>query len=132
MLRSKLHGKAYHADLAPVWTREIADEIKHQLKEKKYPRYKYAVQVVIGEQKGEGVKCVARPRSAAVAALRRTVSRWFSARDVKFTALAPLGPRPQDGLPVFLGRKHRRLRGGDVFKRARAALCLEEGGGKRN
>lgn len=60
MLRTKLHGKVYHADIAAVWTREIADEIKHQLKEKKYPRYKYAVQVVLGEQKGEGVKCAAR------------------------------------------------------------------------
>lgn len=58
--------------MAPVWTREIADEIKHQLKEKNYPRYKYAVQVVIGEQKGEGVKCAHGPRRAFPHACHRS------------------------------------------------------------
>merc|ERR1711892_1411926 len=40
-----------------TWTKEIADEIKSRLKsELELPRYKFVVQVVIGEQRGEGVR----------------------------------------------------------------------------
>lgn len=56
VLRSKLEGLSYHADNTSTWTREIADDIKVRLKGEGLERYKFVVQVVIGEQKGEGVK----------------------------------------------------------------------------
>ena len=47
----------YNPELTAQWTREIADEIKNKLKtELELPRYKYVVQVLIGEQRGEGVR----------------------------------------------------------------------------
>ena len=47
----------YNQELTSQWTREIADEIKNKLKsELELPRYKYVVQVLIGEQRGEGVR----------------------------------------------------------------------------
>ena len=61
--RAKLSGKVYHPDNAAVWTREISDEVKHQLKALGLERYKIVVQVVLGEQKGEGVKCAPCPGS---------------------------------------------------------------------
>jgi tctex1 domain-containing protein 2 len=56
VLQAKLHTVQYHADHSSTLAREIADEIKHRMKEEDWPRYKYVVQVVIGEQRGEGVK----------------------------------------------------------------------------
>ena len=47
----------YNPELTAQWTREIADEIKNKLKtELELPRYKFVVQVVVGEQRGEGVR----------------------------------------------------------------------------
>ena len=37
-------------------TKKIADEIRKRLKAQDLPRYKYMVQLVIGEQRGEGVR----------------------------------------------------------------------------
>lgn len=56
VLKSKLNNVSYHADNTSTWTREIADDIKIKLKEMNLDRYKFVVQVVIGEQRGEGVK----------------------------------------------------------------------------
>ncbi|GAQ87618.1 hypothetical protein KFL_003650090 [Klebsormidium nitens] len=56
VLRSKLTGVQYHADNTSGWTTEIADEIKTKLKGLGLERYKFVVQVVIGEQRGEGVR----------------------------------------------------------------------------
>jgi len=36
-------------------TKELSNRVKERLKESQYSRYKYFVQVVIGEQKEEGV-----------------------------------------------------------------------------
>ena len=60
ILRQKLTGATYHADNTSEWTREISDEIKQGLKEEQWKRYKIVVQVVIGEQRGEGVNMGAR------------------------------------------------------------------------
>ena len=60
MLKSKLTESVYHPDNTSTWAKEIADEIKQEIKEKGWPRYKYIVHVVIGEQKGEGVKVSCR------------------------------------------------------------------------
>lgn len=38
------------------WSREIADSVRDKLKELEIPRYKYMVQVLIGERKGQGVR----------------------------------------------------------------------------
>lgn len=55
-LRQKLTGVVYHADNTSSWAKEIADEIKSKLKEEPWERYKFVVQVLIGEQRGEGVR----------------------------------------------------------------------------
>lgn len=55
-LREKLTGVEYHADNTSTWAKEISDEIKMKLKEENWERYKFIVQVLIGEQRGAGVK----------------------------------------------------------------------------
>eukprot|EP00741_Cyanophora_paradoxa_P010440 tig00000037_g10095.t1 len=60
VLVRKLHGQFYNAENMSQWTREISDEIKNKLKEFELGRYKYVVQVVIGEQRGEGVRMACR------------------------------------------------------------------------
>lgn len=45
----------------PTWTKEIADQVKATLKNMgKDKRYKYLVQVIIGENKGQGVRVGSR------------------------------------------------------------------------
>eukprot|EP00735_Rhodelphis_limneticus_P008450 TRINITY_DN21450_c0_g1::TRINITY_DN21450_c0_g1_i1::g.10071::m.10071 TRINITY_DN21450_c0_g1::TRINITY_DN21450_c0_g1_i1::g.10071 ORF type:complete len:119 (-),score=2.16,sp/Q8WW35/TC1D2_HUMAN/56.03/1e-43,Tctex-1/PF03645.8/8.6e-28 TRINITY_DN21450_c0_g1_i1:507-863(-) len=56
VLTEKLSGVIYHAENTSQATRDIADEIKIRLKELNMERYKLVVQVVIGEQRGEGVR----------------------------------------------------------------------------
>ena len=38
------------------WSKEIADSVRDKLKELQIPRYKYMVQVVVGERKSQGVR----------------------------------------------------------------------------
>ena len=52
--------KQYQADHSSTWTKEIADEVKNKLKELGLPRYKFMVQVVLGEQRGQGVRMGSR------------------------------------------------------------------------
>ncbi len=49
-------GQTYHSENTSQWNREIADEIKIRMKGLGMDRYKFVVQVVIGEQRGEGVR----------------------------------------------------------------------------
>mmetsp|Transcript_8651 Transcript_8651/g.20391 ORF Transcript_8651/g.20391 Transcript_8651/m.20391 type:complete len:123 (-) Transcript_8651:152-520(-) len=57
VLSERLQDKTYNPESTATWTKEIADEIKSRLKsELELPRYKFVVQVVIGEQRGEGVR----------------------------------------------------------------------------
>ncbi|KAJ3052061.1 Tctex1 domain-containing protein 2 [Rhizophlyctis rosea] len=56
ILNDRLEGATYHPDTCSQWTREIADEIKNRLKELELQRYKFVVNVVIGEMRGEGVR----------------------------------------------------------------------------
>jgi hypothetical protein len=60
VLKERLTGTVYHADNTSSWAREISDDIKHHLKNEGWARYKFAVQVFIGEQKGEGVRLACR------------------------------------------------------------------------
>ncbi|KAK3596720.1 hypothetical protein CHS0354_025018 [Potamilus streckersoni] len=56
VLQEQLADKQYQADEVMEWTKKISDDIKRKLKDMGYDRYKFIVQVVIGEQRGEGVK----------------------------------------------------------------------------
>ncbi|CAL1542995.1 unnamed protein product [Lymnaea stagnalis] len=56
VLGEKLTGVVYSADETTGLTKTIADTIKSKLKDMGHERYKFIVQVVIGEQRGEGVK----------------------------------------------------------------------------
>jgi hypothetical protein len=60
VLVSSLKGKEYDANETGNWTKEIATAIKTKLKELGLPRYKFLVQVIIGEMKGAGVRCGCR------------------------------------------------------------------------
>ena len=59
VLKEKLELEAADADLA-ILGRQIADRVKYQLKELGKGRYKYVVQVALGQQKGQGVQAGTR------------------------------------------------------------------------
>ena len=56
VLQEMLKDHTYKQDEAPELTKQIADRVKNRLKLLELPRYKYMVQVVVGEQRGEGVR----------------------------------------------------------------------------
>ena len=56
VLNEMLKDHTYKQDEAPELTKQIADRVKNSLKLLELPRYKYMVQVVVGEQRGEGVR----------------------------------------------------------------------------
>lgn len=60
VLNEQLKDKEYDQNETGNWTKEIASIIKNRLKELKLPRYKFLVQVMIGEMKGAGVRCGCR------------------------------------------------------------------------
>ncbi|XP_031828535.1 dynein light chain Tctex-type protein 2B [Nomia melanderi] len=56
VLFDQLSTKVYDAQEAVQWTKDIADIIREKVKELNFRRYKYLVNVVLGEQHGAGVK----------------------------------------------------------------------------
>lgn len=60
VVQSKVENVVYDPESTPALCREIATCIKGELKAQNYPRYKFLVQVIIGEVKGAGVRCGAR------------------------------------------------------------------------
>ncbi|XP_034942497.1 tctex1 domain-containing protein 2-like [Chelonus insularis] len=56
VLHDELSLKVYNVNDAKTWTKTIADVIRDKVKELQLKDYKYVVNVVLGEQKGEGVK----------------------------------------------------------------------------
>ncbi|XP_076242910.1 dynein light chain Tctex-type protein 2B [Calliopsis andreniformis] len=56
VLFDQLSAKTYDAQEAIQWTKDIADMIREKVKELQFKRYKYIVNVVLGEQHGAGVK----------------------------------------------------------------------------
>lgn len=62
ILSEELGGKTYSAENAKKWTTSIANSINIKVKDMKWKRYKHVVQVIIGEQRGaglkSGVKCI--------------------------------------------------------------------------
>ena len=59
-LNEQLGGKVYDANKVSQWSKAIADNVKSQVKTLGYDRYKIVVEVVIGEQRGEGVRMGSR------------------------------------------------------------------------
>lgn len=64
VLVDQLKTREYDQNETGTWTKEIATQIKGKLKALDLPRYKFLVQVIIGEMKGAGVRSVG-VRSAA-------------------------------------------------------------------
>ncbi|EDM11419.1 rCG52991, isoform CRA_a [Rattus norvegicus] len=60
VLKEELTGAEYSPEEMPQLTKRLSEMIKDKLKELGYDRYKMVVQVVIGEQRGEGVFMAAR------------------------------------------------------------------------
>ncbi|XP_077281753.1 dynein light chain Tctex-type protein 2B isoform X2 [Temnothorax americanus] len=56
VLFDQLATKSYDAQAAAQWTKDIADIIKIKIKDLQFKRYKYVVNVVLGQQHGAGVK----------------------------------------------------------------------------
>ncbi|XP_043272969.1 dynein light chain Tctex-type protein 2B-like [Venturia canescens] len=56
VLFDQLSAKTYSSEDASAWSKGIADTIKTKVKELQFKRYKYIVNVVLGEQKGAGLK----------------------------------------------------------------------------
>ncbi|NXH23528.1 TC1D2 protein, partial [Bucco capensis] len=55
ILKEKLANVEYIPEEMPQLTNSLSETIKDRLKEEGFDRYKMIVQVVIGEQRGEGV-----------------------------------------------------------------------------
>jgi len=56
VLKGELKGKQYDPEQAPAWCKVITEAVKERVKELGMERYKLAVNVVIGEQRGQGIK----------------------------------------------------------------------------
>ncbi|XP_025990045.2 dynein light chain Tctex-type protein 2B isoform X2 [Solenopsis invicta] len=56
VLFDQLATKSYDAQAAAQWTKDIADIIERKIKDLQFKRYKYIVNVVLGQQHGAGVK----------------------------------------------------------------------------
>nr|CAD7600055.1 unnamed protein product [Timema genevievae] len=60
VLNDELGGKIYNAEEAEVWTKTITSAVRNKIKDLGFQRYKFMVQVILGEQHGAGVKTGAR------------------------------------------------------------------------
>ncbi|KAG8511018.1 Tctex1 domain-containing protein 2 [Galemys pyrenaicus] len=60
VLKEELTNAEYSPEEMPQLTKRLSENIKDKLKEMGFDRYKMVVQVVIGEQRGEGVFMAAR------------------------------------------------------------------------
>ncbi|XP_042207389.1 dynein light chain Tctex-type protein 2B-like isoform X2 [Homarus americanus] len=59
-LVEKLTGFVYNAEAAEVMSKSLTENLRDKILDLGLPRYKFVVNVVIGEQRGEGVKVGAR------------------------------------------------------------------------
>ncbi|XP_031163229.1 tctex1 domain-containing protein 2 [Sander lucioperca] len=60
IVRERLSGMLYDSEEVSELSRSLADDIKDKVKNAGFDRYKLVVQVVIGEQRGQGVKMSSR------------------------------------------------------------------------
>lgn len=58
IVHEQLQGKVYDHMYAPDWTKSLTQEIRQKVKELASERYKFAVQVTIGEDRGQGLKAI--------------------------------------------------------------------------
>ncbi|VFV31952.1 tctex1 domain-containing protein [Lynx pardinus] len=58
VLKEELANAEYSPEEMPQLTKHLSETVKDKLKEMGFDRYKMVVQVVIGEQRGEGVLTV--------------------------------------------------------------------------
>ncbi|XP_014486927.1 PREDICTED: tctex1 domain-containing protein 2-like [Dinoponera quadriceps] len=56
VLFDQLAARSYDAQAAAQWTKDIADIIEGKIKNLHFKRYKYIVNVILGQQHGAGVK----------------------------------------------------------------------------
>lgn len=56
VLQERLHGVEYQTEQAAQLTKEISNLVRDKCTDLKYERYKFVVNVVIMENRGEGVK----------------------------------------------------------------------------
>jgi len=56
VVTNRLKGKEYQMEQVQQWTKDICNEVQDKCMELKYERYKFIINVMIGEQRGEGVK----------------------------------------------------------------------------
>merc|ERR1711939_1071925 len=73
-LKGKLENQEYNVDKAPKLAKEITDSIKKKLKDLGWERYKFVVQTVVGEQRGEEVEQTHTAAGIFFMRLLRTVS----------------------------------------------------------
>ncbi|KNC53421.1 flagellar outer dynein arm light chain 2 [Thecamonas trahens ATCC 50062] len=59
-LEAWLGDKEYEAAAASKWTVELTQVVEEAVREMEFPRYKIVVQVVLGENKGQGINTVSR------------------------------------------------------------------------
>ena len=57
---SLLQGQSYSPDAAAAWTKQLSDTVRDRLRDLGKDRYKFIVQVTLGEQRTEGVHCGCR------------------------------------------------------------------------
>mmetsp|Transcript_35666 Transcript_35666/g.85850 ORF Transcript_35666/g.85850 Transcript_35666/m.85850 type:complete len:129 (-) Transcript_35666:94-480(-) len=60
VMTEKLKDKVYNPDDAKIYTLDLCNEIKQAVKELNIPRYKVIVQVVIGENAGQGIRVASK------------------------------------------------------------------------
>ena len=61
IVQNKLKDQTYQLEHLANWTKSIADDVKQELRNLgKDKRYKFLVQVIIGENKGQGVRVGSR------------------------------------------------------------------------
>jgi hypothetical protein len=56
IMKRELADKPYSQEKAQEYSRKIADDVKSKLKLMSLPRYKFIVQVTVGESKGQGIR----------------------------------------------------------------------------
>jgi len=56
-LQERLQGAQYEGEKCGEAARGLADTIRNRLKNLGYDRYKFCVQVLIGERRDQGVRC---------------------------------------------------------------------------
>lgn len=60
VVKAVLDGKVWNGEEETVWTVSITEQIKQKVRELRYSRYKVVVQVVLGQNKGQGIRIASR------------------------------------------------------------------------